>query len=154
LFLVPLYFYFQYLPLLLKEGLLIPYITLTGFYSVYILLTLDLGLRDLLSNSVECIPQGAKTNQNKSRKLGEKSKETQLFVLKKQLLVVFPVSLAGCCALTACSPAISSPPQYPDLFQLLISIFSCAHFILFIYLFIYCIFQLQTFIHSQLYLKS
>jgi alpha-1,3-glucosyltransferase len=122
---------FSMLPLLLKDGLLISYIALTGFYSFSILLTLNLGLRDLLSNSVECTPQSAKTNQNKSRKPGKKSAETQLFVLKKPLLVIFLVSLAGCWVLTVCSAAVSPPSQYPDLFPLLISVYSCTHFIAF-----------------------
>jgi alpha-1,3-glucosyltransferase len=119
------------LPLLLKDGLLISYIALTVFYSVSILLTVNLGIRDLASNSVEFTPPGTKTSQHKSKKAGRKPSETQSFVLKKLLLVTFFVSLTGCLALTVCSATVSPPSQYPDLFPLLISIYSCAHFIAF-----------------------
>lgn len=122
---------FSMLPLLLKDQLLISYIALTVFYSVSILLTVNLGLRDLISNSVKFTPQDAKTTQNKSRKAGKKSAVTQLFVLKNTLFVIFLVSLSGCLVLTVCSAAVSPLSRYPDLFPLLISVYSCAHFIVF-----------------------
>lgn len=122
---------FSMLPLLLKDGLLISYIALTVFYSVSVLLTVNLGLRDLASNSVELTPPGIKMSQHKNKKAGRKPAETQSFVLKKVLLVSFFVSLAGCLVLTICSATVSPPSQYPDLFPLLISVYSCAHFIAF-----------------------
>jgi alpha-1,3-glucosyltransferase len=122
---------FSMLPLLLKDGLLISYVSLTVFYSVSVLLTVNLGLRDLLSNYLEFTPPGAKTNQHKSKKPMRKSAGTQSFVLKKLVLVMFFVSLAGSLMLTVCSVVVSPPSQYPDLFPLLISIYSCAHFIAF-----------------------
>jgi len=122
---------FSMLPLLLKDGLLISYIALTVFYSVSVLLTVNLDLGDLASNSIELTPPGIKTSQHKNKKAGRKPSETQSFVLKKVLLVSFFVSLVGCLVLTICSVTVSPPSRYPDLFPLLISIYSCAHFVAF-----------------------
>lgn len=142
---------FSMLPLLLKDGLLISYIALTVFYSVSIMLTLNLGLRDLLRYSVKCTPQDAKTKQSKFKKQEKISAETQSFVSKKPLLVIFLLSLAGCWMLTICIATVGPPSQYPDLFPLLISVYSCVHFLGF---FIYFNYR-QIFIHNHaLKLKS
>lgn len=122
---------FSMLPLLLKDGLLIPYIALTVFYSISVLLTVDFGLRDLVSYHIAFTPPGTKTDQQKSKKPMRKCAEIQPFVLRKHLLTICFVSLAGCFMLTICSIAVSPPSQYPDLFPFLISVYSCAHFIAF-----------------------
>jgi alpha-1,3-glucosyltransferase len=122
---------FSMLPLLLKDGLLISYIALTVFYSVSVLLTVNLGLSDLACNSAELTSPGTKTSEHKSKIIWRIPAGTQLSVLKKLLLVSYFVSLAGCLVLTVCSVTLSPPSQYPDLFPLLISVYSCAHFLAF-----------------------
>lgn len=120
---------FSMLPLLIKDGLLISYIALTVFYTVSVLLTVNFGLKDL-SYFIAFTPPGPKTNQRKNKKPGRKSAEIQPFVWK-HLFLIFLVSLAGCLVLTVCSAAVTPPSQYPDLFPLLISVYSCAHFLAF-----------------------
>jgi alpha-1,3-glucosyltransferase len=121
---------FSMLPLLIKDGLLISYIALTVFYSVSVLLTVNFGIRNF-SYSIAFTPPGMKTNQHTSKKSGRKVADMQPFVLWKHLFIILVVSLAGCLVLTICSIALIPPSQYPDLFPLLISVYSCAHFIAF-----------------------
>lgn len=138
---------FSMLPLLLKDGLLIPYIALTVFYSISVLLTVNFGLRDLVNYPIAFTPPGAKTNQQKSKKPVRIYAEIQPFLLRKHFLLIFFVSLAACSVLTVCSVAVSPPSQYPDLFPLLISFYSCAHFIVFFAYFNYR--QIFFFSHSS-----
>ncbi|XP_050401909.1 dolichyl pyrophosphate Man9GlcNAc2 alpha-1,3-glucosyltransferase isoform X1 [Patella vulgata] len=93
---------FSMLPLLVKDGLILPYIGLSAMFliaSVYI---------------------SQPFNNQKPDSLSQ---------LKK---INFIISMVGVILLTGASHFIIPPPQLPDLFPVLISSYSCAHFLFFL----------------------
>lgn len=87
---------FSMLPLLIKDNLLVPFISLSIIYFI-------------VYNNIE--------------KLISKHKETfKLYMLRT-------TSLFGCIILTLCSILLKPPQQYPHLWPLIISTYSCLHFI-------------------------
>lgn len=67
------------------------------------------------------------------------AKDDQLWDRAKTTLL--KMSLIGAVFLTVASLILTPPPRYPDLFPVLVSIYSCAHFVLFLVAFHYCQFQ-------------
>ncbi|XP_069683743.1 dolichyl pyrophosphate Man9GlcNAc2 alpha-1,3-glucosyltransferase [Periplaneta americana] len=132
---------FSMLPLLLKDDLLIAYIALTVFYFISVILTINVGLKELVNNFVQFTPSRNRTAlQSKSKKPTKKSLETksQSSLLPRKLVpVLFLFSLAGSVVLTFCSVMVRPPARYPDLFPLLVSVYSCVHFISFFVYFNY-----------------
>lgn len=90
---------FSMLPLLIKDNLLIPFISMSIIYFIV---------------------------YNNIQKLILKRQET----LKLHLLR--NISLFGCVILTICSIILEPPQKYPYLWPLLISIYSCVHFVAFL----------------------
>ncbi|KAK3581862.1 hypothetical protein CHS0354_032768 [Potamilus streckersoni] len=92
---------FSMLPLLIKDGLLIAYLALMV---IYIILYMS------------AFPMSATGNMSWHLKLRKP---------------VFCLSLTGAVALTIAMVTMEPPPHLPDLFPVLISAFSCGHFVLF-----------------------
>jgi drug/metabolite transporter (DMT)-like permease len=111
-------------PLLLKDGLALPSVSLAAFY---VLFCVYFGFLQPVSKD------GSKPAQF-PKPLGEN------FVL----LQVFFVSLVGCAVLVAASVGVSPPQNLPDLWPLLVSVYAAAHFVAFLAYFYYVQF-LQAF---------
>ncbi|CAK1590003.1 unnamed protein product [Parnassius mnemosyne] len=119
---------FSMLPLLLKDGLLIPFISTSfiylGVYNIALKLSLpSAGLFTFL-------------NANRVYKTIQKNKSHNSVFLKLVSLYFF-VSLLGMFVLTLCIVLVKPPKNLPDLFPLLISVYSCSHFLLFFLYFNY-----------------
>lgn len=101
------------LPLFLKDNLLIPFISLSALFLWFVKANVM-----FLSNL------GKKVNKN--AKIG---------LLKSLIFLnftrLFNLSLYGCVILTFCSVFIKPPVRYPDLWPLLVSLYSLLHFFLF-----------------------
>lgn len=102
---------FSMLPLLIRDNLLVPFISMSLMYFI-------------VNNNIE--------------KLFSQQKNTS----KLHLLRNF--SLFGCVILTFCTIALKPPQKYPHVWPLIISIYSCMHFILFLIYFNYSQLMLQV----------
>ncbi|XP_034237190.1 dolichyl pyrophosphate Man9GlcNAc2 alpha-1,3-glucosyltransferase [Thrips palmi] len=112
---------FSMLPLLLKDGLLIPTVALSVFHIVATTLMVNvLASTSLKSNKSD--------NQN---------------VTNFWWWAVFSLSMMGCAVLTLLTVAVKPPKHLPDLFPLLISVYSCIHFLGFLLYFNYKQFSLS-----------
>ncbi|KAL3868143.1 hypothetical protein ACJMK2_040979 [Sinanodonta woodiana] len=92
---------FSMLPLLIKDGLLIAFVALM---LIYVILYMSEFPMSATSSESWCL---------------------------KLCRLVFYLSLTGALALTIAMVAVEPPPHLPDLFPVLISAFSCGHFVLF-----------------------
>ncbi|KAK3927387.1 Dolichyl pyrophosphate Man9GlcNAc2 alpha-1,3-glucosyltransferase [Frankliniella fusca] len=106
---------FSMLPLLLKDGLLIPTIALILFHIVATTLM------------VNVLP----STREKSLIVSDQSSSILWW------WAAFFVSMIGCVILTLSSIFVKPPNNLPDLFPLLISVYSCLHFIIFLLYFNY-----------------
>lgn len=95
---------FSMLPLLIRDGLLIPYIATTILYTII----------SLSTTALFASPSDEHKLQRRLQK------------------ITFYFSLFGVISLTALSVFAEPPPKLPDLFAVLVSVYSCAHFILFL----------------------
>ncbi|XP_038650430.1 dolichyl pyrophosphate Man9GlcNAc2 alpha-1,3-glucosyltransferase isoform X4 [Scyliorhinus canicula] len=112
---------FSMFPLLLKDGLLLPY-TVTSLAFLLITTTLlsafdkvsleDLQLQPFSQGVRRYIPQ---------------------FTIPPQFAkLTFLLSIIAMATLSMISATLSPPPQLPDLFPVLVSLFSCIHFLIFL----------------------
>ncbi|XP_069126311.1 dolichyl pyrophosphate Man9GlcNAc2 alpha-1,3-glucosyltransferase-like [Argopecten irradians] len=95
---------FSMLPLLMKDGLLIPYISTTMLYTII----------SRSTTPVFAIPSDEYKLQRRLQKF------------------TFYWSMFGVISLTALSVFATPPSNLPDLFPVLVSIYSCSHFLLFL----------------------
>lgn len=126
---------FSMLPLFLKDELLIPFVATNliymSFYSICCKLSQpNAGLFSFF-------------NANRVYKVIYPSKKKNSFLLKL-LSINFFFSVISMISLTALSVFMEPPQQLPDLFPLLISVFSCSHFLLFFFYFYYQQFSLPV----------
>lgn len=66
---------------------------------------------------------------------------TKSFYIGYLIVFQLKLSMMGAVLLTVASLILTPPPRYPDLFPVLVSIYSCAHFVLFLAAFHYFQFQ-------------
>ncbi|XP_013167634.1 PREDICTED: dolichyl pyrophosphate Man9GlcNAc2 alpha-1,3-glucosyltransferase [Papilio xuthus] len=119
---------FSMLPLLMKDGLLLPFIATTLIYiSVY---SIALKMANNTSGLFTFI------NANKVYKTIQKDKSKDSMFLKIVSHYFF-FSLVGMVFLTICLIYVKPPLMFPDLYPLLISVYSCSHFLLFFLYFNY-----------------
>ena len=125
---------FSMLPLLSSEGLVIAFVALTVFYAVAFKNVyeqrgrqesiLSLLHRELVNVFV------ATHRSKKGFHVHLVELMTNWKFLKRALSCVsFFVSLAGCVGLTIAIVIFDPPSRYPDLYPLLISVYSCVHFV-------------------------
>ncbi|XP_060555818.1 dolichyl pyrophosphate Man9GlcNAc2 alpha-1,3-glucosyltransferase-like [Ruditapes philippinarum] len=112
---------FSMLPLLLKDGQLVPYLSLMCLYAI------------LFYNFYPV------ENKNK-----EDQSETAVWI-NIFINLAFCISMVGVVILTLVMVLVPPPVHLPDLFSLVISVYSCAHFLLFTLFFHYCQFTTQMF---------
>uniref|UniRef100_A0A1B6HX31 Alpha-1,3-glucosyltransferase n=1 Tax=Homalodisca liturata TaxID=320908 RepID=A0A1B6HX31_9HEMI len=105
---------FSMVPLFIKDQILLPYSAL----SLLFILTFT------------------SSSFNKTNKISENSitsKGSMLKFMKQNIYkYLFYMSLVGCLALSICISFLSPPKKYPDLFPLIISVYSCLHFVAFL----------------------
>lgn len=121
---------FSMLPLLMKDGLLLAYIaTSILFLSVFsvVLMMMDKNIRFMDVFNVTKINNILKGTQNQYNGL-----------FYKMFNIFFILSTLVMFVLTVASVFVSPPKQYPDLFPLLVSSFSCVNFLMFYIYFNYC----------------
>ncbi|XP_039750715.1 dolichyl pyrophosphate Man9GlcNAc2 alpha-1,3-glucosyltransferase-like [Pararge aegeria] len=135
---------FSMLPLLLKDGLLLPLLCTSSIYLSFYSIALHLsGLETNIFSvlSANTVYEAAKT-------------KSYNHVVMKLFSTMFFFSLQGMILLGLGSLLVKPPPQYPDLFPLLISMYSCLHFIFFLIYFTYCQLQLPMCLPVQLKVKK
>lgn len=112
---------FSMLPLLVKDGLLIPAVALTVFHIVATTLMVDV------------LPS---TNDNTPPKADDDD-DDDLIDSNFWWWVAFLASMGGCCVLTYLHIFMQPPSHLPDLFPLVICVYSCVHFVAFLMYFNY-----------------
>lgn len=129
---------FSMFPLLVSDGLVLAFIALTVFYVTVFHVTLEYstgksGTRPPPSSvpSFRNIVQNILNVQDsRSAKLLLESvanNSAAIYELFKYIAIVF--SLVGCVLLTVLMVTFEAPELYPDIFPLLISAYSCVHFL-------------------------
>ncbi|XP_051160400.1 dolichyl pyrophosphate Man9GlcNAc2 alpha-1,3-glucosyltransferase [Leptopilina boulardi] len=155
---------FSMIPLIIKDGLLIAFFALTIFFSVsiswlwftesYFLNDSNINYNNEEQNSkLKKEKSKGKALSKKSKLKNQKEKETKVtlkeslisIVCNKRLIIIlFYLSISGFVLLTFCCKFMKPRKIYPDLFPLLLSVYSCGHFILFCLYFNYRQFTLKT----------
>ncbi|CAG9791272.1 unnamed protein product [Diatraea saccharalis] len=118
---------FSMLPLLIKDGLVMPFVGTNIIYICFYSICLRLSQTNSSIFSF--------MNANLVYRAINDTKEDSVFL--KLLSTSFFVSLFGMFWLTVGSVFVEPPPQYPDIFPLLVSMYSCIHFIMFFIYFNY-----------------
>jgi alpha-1,3-glucosyltransferase len=113
-------------PLLSRDGLAMPTITLVTFFLVGCNNTGFLA-------PVQFIPVN-RSPLNKSKRVYPIEKPEPL---NQVLLWLFALSIVGCYILAFSSVYVKPPSRYPDLWPVLVSIYSCGHFVIFALFFHY-----------------
>lgn len=128
---------FSMLPLIVKDNLLIGFLALSSFYILVVKLLSEVYFKNdkiqfgryfdifLLRNFFNINLLG--TNKVKSIK-----KITEISLIDKLMLYGFYLSFIGSLTILVCSFIITSPVNLPHLFPLIISAYSCGHFLLFL----------------------
>lgn len=107
---------FSMLPLYLKDDLIIPFISLSALFSLFVFASAT-------------FPVNSKASNRLIRKyFGRTSNLVKL---------LFKLSMMGCVILFLCSSIANPPVRYPDLWPLLVSVYSCFHFCIFFLYFNY-----------------
>uniref|UniRef100_A0A1B6CZU3 Alpha-1,3-glucosyltransferase n=2 Tax=Clastoptera arizonana TaxID=38151 RepID=A0A1B6CZU3_9HEMI len=120
---------FSLLPLMVKDELVLVFCSLSMIYliSVTLLQSIDAMITNFIdSNNSKILKHSLPKIQNVS-----------LFFnyivhhpfCKRALRYLFYSSILGCIALTVCTTFLNPPQKYLDLFPLLVSTYSCLHFI-------------------------
>ncbi|XP_053394685.1 dolichyl pyrophosphate Man9GlcNAc2 alpha-1,3-glucosyltransferase-like isoform X2 [Mercenaria mercenaria] len=112
---------FSMLPLLAKDGLLVPYLSLMCLYAILFYNFCPVEKQDRMVQS-------------------ESAVWINIFIK-----LAFCISMVGVIILTLVAVMVPPPVHLPDLFSLVISVFSCAHFLLFTLFFHYCQFTSKIF---------
>lgn len=126
---------FSMLPLILKDGLFIPFVATNLIYISFYSICLKLSQP---SSGIFSF-----FNANRVYKIIYPSKKGNSMPLNL-LSINFILSVIGMLGLTVLTVFKEPPPQLPDLFPLLISVFSCSHFLLFFFYFYYQQFNLPV----------
>lgn len=132
---------FSMLPLLIKDGLTVAFVALVGFYSTSFYLIYDHTFKTTKRETVLSvykkefvnilidIHKGKKTHWDIYKFTVDHFMRNKDFVRRTILYSVMFISLLGCFILFSITLIFNPPQSYPDLFPLLISFYSCLHFI-------------------------
>ncbi|XP_011869265.1 PREDICTED: probable dolichyl pyrophosphate Man9GlcNAc2 alpha-1,3-glucosyltransferase [Vollenhovia emeryi] len=129
--------HFSMLPLFIKDELYLAYLGTMVFYFC----SVSWVWPELLCNSRA--KSVLNKDKSKSRSKARQSKKSKLLPdllnlsKRRWLLVAFYGSISGASLLSIVSQLAKPPESYPDLFPLLISIYSCGHFLIFLVYFNY-----------------
>lgn len=126
---------FSMLPLLLKDGLLLPFIATTVIYTSFYSICLKLSQPNSGYFSI--------FNANRVAKILQPNKKDSSPFLTFVSLI-FVISVVGMILLTVGTVFVKPPPHLPDIFPLLIAAYSCGHFLFFFFYFYYTQFSLPV----------
>ncbi|XP_012287110.1 dolichyl pyrophosphate Man9GlcNAc2 alpha-1,3-glucosyltransferase [Orussus abietinus] len=136
---------FSMLPLLIQDNLFLAFCATSLFYFISVTwMYPSILLFDMRKPGHDHSLQQKESNRKHKIAVKQKSfleratlKLCDYFLLRRQL---FYASMLGTLLLILCIRAVKPPERYPDLFPLLISIYSCCHFVLF-----FCYFNFYQF---------
>lgn len=156
--------HFSMLPLFIKDGLYMAYCVTLIFYFFFVFWTHPnlFDNNELLNNANSKKNVCIVTNQKRIKTNLKNIKNKSIFIkLKKNIVnyknnfillgysffsktILFYCSILGIIILSLISAFLKPPNRYPDLFALLISMYSCGHFIIFYLYFNYKQFVYKT----------
>lgn len=146
---------FSMLPLLIKDNLIIAFIALNIFYIAAFRVAVDYTykIKEKNTTSNSYVKDILITLLNAQDGTGSSLQVVNItfeHLLKNRrliklvlLYVAFYFSLFGCTILFFVSTMMDPPERYPDLFPLLISVYSCCHFLIFFIYFNVCQFKIK-----------
>lgn len=129
--------HFSMLPLFIKDKLYLAYLGTMVFYVCSVSwMWPDLFYNDKTSSSLN---KGKSRSKDKVKQYKKRELLSDWLDYSKRswLLVAFYGSISGALLLSIVSPYVKPPERYPDLFPLLVSIYSCGHFLIFFIYFNY-----------------
>lgn len=120
--------HFSMLPLFIKDGLYLAYLATTVFY----FFTVSWMWPNIFINN-ELLSKDKPKSKARTQKYRENKFFSKLpsYNKKSWLLAVFYGSMSGVLLLSVVSKFVKPLERYPDLFPLLVSIYSCGHFLIF-----------------------
>lgn len=129
---------FSMLPLLIKDGLYLVYVVTTAIY----FLAVSWMWPNIFDNDEANGRSNRRESNDSKRRLARNkghgfSGYSLGYSRKSWLLAAFYLSLSGVLLLSITSRFVKPPARYPDLFPLLVSVYSCGHFLLFFVYFNY-----------------
>ncbi|XP_023245237.1 dolichyl pyrophosphate Man9GlcNAc2 alpha-1,3-glucosyltransferase [Copidosoma floridanum] len=126
---------FSMLPLLIKDGLYSAYIATLIFFIVLVSwMWFEPKISTILKPKEEKLEETVKQG---SKKVKVKKSVSVWTTSDIYVDILFTLSLIGVLILSLCSGFIKPPKRYPDLYPLLVSVYSCGHFVLFLIYFNY-----------------
>jgi alpha-1,3-glucosyltransferase len=124
---------FSMLPLLIKDGLFLAYLaSFTFFITSVSWMWFESKIGHFLKNK-----EDKQEEKQTSRKIKVKKSASLWTSSEIYTNILFSLSLLGVLVLSISSGFLKAPKKYPDLFSLLVSVYSCAHFFLFLIYFNY-----------------
>lgn len=142
--------HFSMLPLLIKDGLYLAYVATLALYFLFVISMWPdlLDLNKFAGNEIHKLSNDTSHQKSKSKRKNKSSTTTKtdknssqkynIFSLKSLklhynfwIVYLFYISIAGVILLSVISYFLKSPQRYPDLYPLLVSVYSCGHFIIF-----------------------
>lgn len=124
---------FSMLPLLIKDGLYLAYFSSVTFFTV----SVSWMWFESKIGTIVKMKEEKQEEKQASKKL--KTKKTASVWTSSGIYfnILFGLSLLGVLILSVCSGVLKAPKRYPDLYPLLVSVYSCGHFFLFLIYFNY-----------------
>ncbi|KAJ8682276.1 hypothetical protein QAD02_018068 [Eretmocerus hayati] len=123
---------FSMLPLLIKDGLYLAYFASLIFFIISTSWMWFEPKVSLIKGKEEVREEKPSSKKVKTKKSVSVWTSSDLYIN-----VVFTLSLLGVLMLSICSVVLKAPQRYPDLYPLLVSVYSCVHFVLFLIYFNY-----------------
>lgn len=121
---------FSMLPLIIKDNLLIGFLALSCFYILVVKLLSEIYFKNEKNQFFDIFLLRNFFNL-KSKVKGSK-KVLEINFVDKSMLYGFYLSFLGSLVIILCSFTIQPPESLPHLFPLIISAYSCGHFLLFL----------------------
>lgn len=123
---------FSMLPLLIKDNLLIGFLALSCFYILVVKLLSEIYFKN--DKQFGCFFDVFLLRNffNLKSKVKSSKKILEINLVDKSMLYGFYLSFLGSIVIILCSFTITPPDSLPHLFPLIISAYSCGHFLLFL----------------------
>lgn len=129
--------HFSMLPLFIKDNLYLAYLgTIVFYFCLVSWMWSDVFYNDKTKSSLNKITSKSKKSRVQHRK-NKFVSNLPSYNKKWWLFITFYGSILGVLLLSIVSKFVKPPEKYPDLFSLLISIYSCGHFLVFFVYFNY-----------------
>ena len=124
---------FSMLPLLIKDGLYLAYFASMTFFIISVSW---MWFESKIGNFVKS-KEEKQEEKPSSRKVKAKKSVSVWTSSGIYINILFVISLLGVIILSVCSGLLNPPKRYPDLYPLLVSVYSCGHFFIFLIYFNY-----------------